>query len=121
MASGRPSKFKPKYCKIAKEFLAKGYSTKVLAGELEVNESTIYQWIKDYPIFSKHIDEGRALGEKYYIDLCKRMGEGERGNFNSVAFLLKNIYRYSDSPQSEIEDNKPININFTIAKPEDNE
>ena len=118
MARGKPTKYRHIFNKRAKDFLAKGYSNRVLAGHLQVNESTLYAWIKTHDSFKQSIVEGKALGEKRLIDMCLNMGDGTtKANFNSVAFLLKNIHRYSDNPVVDDEEKKPIEITFSVSTP----
>lgn len=112
---GRPTKYRKAMCKKVKDLLAQGYSTRCVAGLMKINENTLYDWKKKYPDFSKSIDEGRALGEQWYLDRAQDMIAGKKGNHNALIFMMKNIYRYSDNP-TEATESKPININFTIKE-----
>ena len=118
MALGRPPKYKPVYCKKAKDFLSKGMSVKALCGKLGVAETTIYDWVKKYPDFSKSVALGRNLGEQQLLEKCNQMvtGDLKPQGLNALKFLMINLYRYSDQPKEETTDSKPININFTLAK-----
>lgn len=118
MAIGRPSKYKPIYAKRAKQYLAEGYSKKATCGLLGISQDCFYKWIKDFPSFAESIEEGSHLGEAAYLKLMKNMASGDKGNCNAAIFMLKNLFRYSDTPV-ESEDSKPIQIQFVVDKPKD--
>lgn len=59
MAGGRPSKYDPKFCKIAYKMSLLGAIDKDLASAFEVNEDTINEWKKVYPKFSESLKKGK--------------------------------------------------------------
>ena len=118
VGGGRPTTYRPIFCKKAKELFAQGMTTKVVCAHIGVSPGIFYQWVKKYPKFKNSIDEGRALGEQWFLEQAKRMVIGERGNYQALAFLMKNLYRYKDNPEDNSDD-KPINITFTIKEPEE--
>lgn len=116
MAAGRPTKYKPSMGKKARDLLANGYSNRVVAGLLGIDESTFYDWLKLNPRFTKYISEGRAQGEKHYIDCADRMIQGGKGNAQALMFMMKNIYRWSDNPVIDEAEEKDVTVNFIVKK-----
>jgi hypothetical protein len=121
MAGGRPTKYRPILGKKAEEHLSKGYSKRATAGLLGIDMSTFQDWEDKFPEFSSHIKLGSQLGEQYYISKAKGMVEGNKGNFQALQYMMANIYRWRSEPKDETEDSKPIQINFTISKPTEDE
>jgi len=116
----RPTKYTKKIGEHVQTLLSKGYSNRVAAGLVHIDESTFYDWVKNNPKFSLYVKEGRANGEKHYIDNALRLADGHKGSAEMLKFLMKNIYRWKENPD-ETQDTKPININFTIKEKPDEE
>jgi hypothetical protein len=66
---GRPTAYEERFNTMAEVFLSKGGQTNELADLFGVNESTIYQWKKDYPEFSKFIQKGR---DAYGVNVAEK-------------------------------------------------
>jgi hypothetical protein len=58
---GRPTKYKPEYCKSAYDLTLLGFIDKQLADHFEVNEDTIHEWKKTHPEFSESVKRGKAV------------------------------------------------------------
>lgn len=56
---GRPTKYQEAFNKQAFKLCLLGSSNKELAHFFEVNEDTIYEWIKTYPEFSEALKKGK--------------------------------------------------------------
>ncbi len=50
-ALGRPSKYKPEYCAMLIEHMAKGFSYETFGAIIDVVKTTIYTWEQEYPDF----------------------------------------------------------------------
>lgn len=73
MAGGRPSKFKPEFCKQATKLCRLGATNKDLANFFEVHVDTIAEWINQHPEFSESLKKGKALADAEVADkLFKR-------------------------------------------------
>ena len=42
---GRPSEYRPEYCEMVQEHMAKGKSLTAFAGSIKVSAFTVYEWI----------------------------------------------------------------------------
>lgn len=56
---GRPTDYTPDHTKKAKKLAILGLSNKAIADVFEVAESTIYEWKKNFPEFSKALTDGK--------------------------------------------------------------
>ena len=56
---GRPKKYENRFNHMAEEIMALGATVKQLAVILQVTESTIYEWTKEFSEFSESIQRGR--------------------------------------------------------------
>ena len=60
---GRPSLYKPEYCDLAYKFCLLGATDADLARMLEVEESTINNWKKDFPEFLESLKRGKEIAD----------------------------------------------------------
>lgn len=96
MPGGRPTKYKPEYCAQADEYIKhcqdkerKGKKLLVnlpmieeFALELDVNESTMYEWAKKYPEFSKALKKIKQAQQKRLVS------KGLSGEYNPLIAKL---------------------------------
>ena len=59
---GRPTKYKPEFCQLLVEHMAKGYSFESFAGldEVDVDRDTLYEWRSTQEEFSDALRRGRS-------------------------------------------------------------
>ncbi len=60
---GRPTKYKEEYCDLAYKFCLLGAVDADLARYFEVNITSLYEWKKHHPNFSKSLKEGREIAD----------------------------------------------------------
>ena len=110
MKMGRPSKYKPEYCEMIIEHMAKGLSIESFAGVVGVCEDTLNEWSKQYPEFK----EARAIGkpksrlfwEKLAIDniLNENFGNGQGSKSLNTGIWcanMKNRFQWRDKHPDE--------------------
>ena len=116
---GRPSEYKPEYCQLIIDHMAKGYSFEACAGKIGVDKITLYRWVKAHPDFchAKAIafERSRDFWETIAIDNVVNTSESgydELGNkvsksksLNSAAWIfnMKNRFGWRD----RVEFNQP--------------
>jgi len=104
MPAGRPSEYKPEYCKQIIEHCTNGNTITSFAKEIGVWRSTLYYWAENYPEFSDAIKEAK----KAQADALFELGfEGMRGKiqgFNSTVwvFMMKNVADWRDKKESNV-------------------
>lgn len=110
MAGGRPSKYKPEYCELLIKEMSRGFSFEAVAGLLEVNVDTLYEWVKKHKEFSdaKKIAFGRNryFWEKIGIDNIKNIYQGDNLNTTLWIFNMKNRFGWRDTKEESVDDNK---------------
>jgi hypothetical protein len=90
MPAGRPSDYEERFCQVAEDTLAKGYSLAVLAGECDVSRETVDNWTKAHPEFLDAVKRGRAKGAKVWEDRLIALADKNEGSAPGVIFGLKN-------------------------------
>ena len=89
---GRPSKYDVKYCQQLIDHMAQGFSFESFGAVINVDESTLFNWIQDYPEFFQSKKEAftksRLFWEAIGIDQAK-LGVG---NSTSFVFNMKNRF-----------------------------
>lgn len=73
---GRPTKYEQRFNKQAQKLCLLGYTHAELAGFFEVNEDTIYEWIKKYKRFSEAIKKGKELADIKVADSLYKRANG---------------------------------------------
>lgn len=106
---GRPSLYKRKYCKIAHDFLSKGYSKEALAGELGISRQCLYEWLAKYDDFGDTVGVAEAKAQFVWEDLGLRAAQGKVKQFNTSVwmFVMKNRFGWRDKHDLTT-DNGPI-------------
>lgn len=94
---GRPSDYKPEYCKLIIELGKQGFSKVQMAAELDVAKSTIQEWEKAHPEFSvaltRAMTHSQAWWEKKGQD-CLVMPGGVK--FEASAWSRSMAARFPD-------------------------
>lgn len=90
MPAGRPTGYKPEFCKMATEFLAKGFSVAAFAGSIPVAKSSVYKWMDEHPEFSDAIKEGQARAVLFWEKANINLALTGEGNATAIVFGLKN-------------------------------
>jgi transposase-like protein len=57
---GRPTLYRPEYCDVVRDLALLGLKDDEIAGQLEVDPSTIHNWKKAHPEFKRAIQEGKT-------------------------------------------------------------
>lgn len=106
---GRPTLYKPEYCKMLIDHFNTGLSFESFAGVVGVARSTVYEWKGNFPEFKEATEVGQAKGllffEKVGIrimmdQLADSNGNKVKGNIAAWFIQMKNRYGYSDNPSA---------------------
>ena len=100
---GRPSKYDPKYCDIAVEFLRDGYSVTALAGKIGVARSTVFKWAEENEQFSDALKTGQALAALFWEDRLRDVAMTGEGNATAAIFGVKNRSREEWRDKHEVD------------------
>ncbi len=114
MPAGRPSLYDPSYCDTAREFMGQGFSISALAGKLQVDRASLYEWEKVHPEFSN------ALKQSRFMRVCaleNKLLSAEIGpHVTAAIFALKNAMpdEWRDRIEHTGADGGPIAV--TVAR-----
>lgn len=89
MAGGRPTKYDPKYCDEAIEFMAEGFSVGAFAGKIRVSRDTLYEWASKHREFSDALKIGRSAAQYEAEMAAKVIRDTGVGNAAVAIFGLK--------------------------------
>lgn len=105
MKAGRHTKYRKAMDDEAEEFLASGYSLHALAGQMLIDETTLFEWLKEdgryfKPTFSKSVKRGLNRGRLFWEEIGVRMSTSKHpGNFVTWIFNMKNRYGWADKTE----------------------
>jgi len=103
MPAGRPSKYDPKYCQMAIEFMKDGFSVTALAGHIGVSRSTIFLWAENNPEFSDALKTGQALAAHWWEVRLRDVALTGEGNATAAIFGVKNRSREEWKDKHEVD------------------
>jgi len=104
--AGRPTKYKPEYCKIVRREMKKGYTKLAVAGTLGITRDTFYEWCKRYPEFSDTVRHGEVLAQCFWENLMREAALGiskHKINSRILLYVLKTRYRWGMNEESPID------------------
>lgn len=93
---GRPPKYKPEYCEMLVEHMAKGKSFETFAFILNTHRDTLYEWENAYADFADAKKRGREASYHFFEEL------GQQGMTSKVfhdaiwIFQMKNRFKWTD-------------------------
>jgi len=108
MPAGRPSKYKPEFCKMLEEHFAEGYSYESFAGVVGVARATLYLWEEQHPEFLDTKKEHEAKVMKKWEERLARLADQGIGNATAIIFGLKN--RAGDNWREKQEINQTVQV-----------
>lgn len=115
--TGRPTKYKKKYCDDLIKHMKQGLSYETFGASIGVSKQTVYDWEKKHPEF---IDSKRLAWGEYQL-FWEKMGvhgsAGKLKGFNSTSFIYNMKCRFRNSetwaPNKEEESqNFTFNLNY---------
>lgn len=83
----RPTKYDEKYCEMLIEHMAEGYSFESFGGIIEVDETTLYEWVKNHEKFSLSKNIGTQKSMVWWEQI------GRKGMINEIPFFNDRIWR----------------------------
>lgn len=86
--TGRPTLYRPEYCDLVIEDMAKGYSLTAFAGGIRVSVDTVYEWIKRHAEFSDAVNRARPARVRAYE--ARLLAAESGGAVAAAIFGLKN-------------------------------
>jgi len=110
MAGGRPSKYKPEYCQMLIDHMAKGYSFECFGADVLVTEKTLYNWIDSHPEFLQSKRLGEKLCQKWWETLGRGLAAGKtQGNAAVFIFNMKNRFGWTDKRDLQLSGDLKVN------------
>ena len=86
--TGRPSLYRPEYCKAVQEHMGKGRSLTAFAGEIKVSIDAVQDWIATHPEFSLAVKQAHAQRVNALEERLLSANNG--GTAATSIFALKN-------------------------------
>jgi hypothetical protein len=85
---GRPTEYRPEFCAMVIEFMAKGYSLTAFAGSIRMSRNAVYEWIGRHPDFGDAVS--RARGARVTALETKLLSSRKGAETTAAIFALKN-------------------------------
>jgi hypothetical protein len=132
----RPTDYKPEYCEMLIEHMAKGYSFESFAGITKTCKDTIYHWAKIHPEFSEAkkqaFEQSRLFWETLAIENALNISESLRDKdgttrtmskaLNSTIWIFNMKNRFKDEwrEKQELDVSSDKGISIKIEKEDEN-
>ena len=105
---GRPSKYRPEYCKQVIEWGKQGYSREMIAGELDVSWNTLLSWMEAHPEFLEALESAKMqemiFFEKIGIQYMVERPQGDKLNTSiwSRSLAARFPQKYRENTKVEV-------------------
>lgn len=108
---GRPTDYRPEYCKIARQLLKEGWSKIEIAAHFDVNRATLNYWAEKHEEFYNTINDGVEFSEATWT----KWGRENLSNkeFNSRLYEINMTNRFGWN--KKIEQKQEIKITHEEA------
>ncbi len=95
---GQPTKYKKEYCEVLIKHLSSGLDLQACAGEMDINQDTLFEWFKQHKEFSEAKKRGLAKAAAMYQKLGMNAMVGGIKNFQNPIwiFTMKNRFGWRD-------------------------
>jgi hypothetical protein len=115
--TGRPSKYKEDHCIRIINMGRDGKFPIEWASELSIPKSTLDEWKKKYPEFSKAYDLAKSFCERFWYDLARRNAETGQGNTVMIKYILSAAFGLVETKGTEVsgKNGEPIQVNAAIS------
>lgn len=101
---GRPTDYKPEYCQMVIEHMAKVFSFESFAGVVGVSKQTLYDWRSKHKDFLDAHNVAKMKVQLGIEKMFKAQITGQmKGSPATLIFYAKNITGFKDEPTEEID------------------
>ena len=111
MAGGRPTKYKPEYCKDIVDYLSQGRAIVEFCAKIGISVQTLHRWREAHPEFSDAYEEAKAKCEAWWanvvIDAIHRNSKGE-------TIIDTNLYKWITAARFKWGQETTVNHNHNI-------
>lgn len=116
MPGGRPTKYKPEYCKRIVEHMADGYPLVHFAVSIGVAQQSLHDWAKKYPEFSEAMKMAKQAFEAKLYEIGLQGTFADKFNTGPYSLLAKNYLGWSDRQTVDQKTEHSGGLNITIKK-----
>jgi transposase len=109
-----PSKYRPELCDEIIPYFKDGMSITEICLELNMDRSSFYDYIKDYPEFAKAVARGKAFAEGWWESMARKNLKSKKFNAPLWHMNMKNRYGWRD--RQELSDKVESLIEKVIDK-----
>ena len=103
MPGGRPSKYKPKFCKVVEEVGAEGGWVSEMAEACDVHRSTFDEWCKHHPEFSAALMRAKQKAQAWFEAEGRKGLKEDRFNSSLWAKQMSARHRAEYSERSQVD------------------
>lgn len=118
---GRPSKYKPEYCKELLDHMREGFTLESFAGRIGVCRDTLHEWSNTHEDFSDATKRGKAASQYAWESKLKQSVDDKSVNAVPVLFTLKCRFGFREVSGLELSgpEGKPIETKNLSELPDD--
>lgn len=114
---GRPSDYDPKYCDEIVEFMKDGSSIVAFAAHIGVVDSTIYEWAKKHPEFSRAKKVALQKSQAWWESQARDgLFMGERQSFSQSVWIfnMKARFGYRDKQEVDLSHSGKVELGYNL-------
>lgn len=93
--------YRPHFCAVAIDYMAKGHGSVAFAGSVGVSHTILQTWAKDHPEFARALGIGRAMAVMFWEEKLAEVARSGVGNASAAIFGLKHAAAEWTAAQAE--------------------
>src|SRR5882757_5463119 len=90
---GRPSSYRPQYCEMLEEHLAKGFSFESFGALVSHGKDVLYDWVKLHPAFKRAKEVGWMKALYWHEKAMMKCAANRELNPTPLIYLMNNKFR----------------------------
>lgn len=116
---GRPSKYRPEFCKQLIKHMASGKSFESFGSVAEVGRRTLYEWLDDHPEWKEAKEAGEMKAQDFYENRLASLVSGVKvpgfnpklSNPTLIIFALKTRFHKTWGERKELDEDDDLEFN----------
>lgn len=103
MPGGRPSKYKPEFADLVVKLGSEGKTLAEMAAGIGVDRSTLDDWVKQNPEFSRAVKAGLDAAQAWWEEKGRDATFGAYPGFNATSYIFQMKNRFKEDWRDKVE------------------
>lgn len=116
MSVGRPSKYKAEFCERVIKCGAEGMTLAEMADDLDIDRSTLSDWVDKHPDFSRAVKRGLEKAQAWWEKQGRIATFGGCDGFNATGYIFQMKNRFKEDWRDKVEQEHSGGVTVNIMR-----